>query len=149
MLKIYTNNQQHTTYTKLTDKISQFDNSGILYLNLPFKDGIIDKIKKDYDVPYNDIISINEHTEGYESLRDKFNREHIHKDFEMRYFINGTAVFSININNTVFELTVEPNDLICIPPNVKHWFDAGDNPNFTAIRFFTDKNGWEAIYTEK
>jgi len=147
MLTIYTNNQQHTTYIKLTEKISQFDNVGILYLHLPFYDGIIDKIKLDYDVPYNDVISINEHTKNYKSLRDKFKREHYHKDFEMRYFTNGTATFSISINNTIFELIVEPNDLICIPPNVKHWFDAGDNPNFTAIRFFTDKNGWDAIYT--
>jgi 1,2-dihydroxy-3-keto-5-methylthiopentene dioxygenase len=42
---------------------------------------------------------------------------------------------------------VGPNDLISVPANVKHWFDAGEYPNIKAVRFFTEKDGWEAKYT--
>lgn len=146
MLKIYQNSTVIQTYNETQDKISHLDEIGILYLQVPYESGIIEKIKADYDVPYTDIITVNEETINYEILRDRFNREHFHSDYEMRYFTEGTAKFFIHVDDFVFELTVEPSDLISVPANVKHWFDAGDNPSFTAIRFFNDTAGWVAQY---
>jgi 1,2-dihydroxy-3-keto-5-methylthiopentene dioxygenase len=34
-----------------------------------------------------------------------------------------------------------------VPANTKHWFDAGEAPDFTALRVFTDTSGWVPHYT--
>lgn len=147
MLKIYNNTEDYTAYNDIDDITSHLDTINILYVKVPTTDNIIEQIKYDYDVPYNDTIKIDNSTENYQELRQKFIKEHIHTDYEMRLFTHGEAKFFINVNETIFELTVGPNDLISVPAYTKHWFDAGDNPNFAAVRFFTNSNGWEAIYT--
>ena len=148
MLKIY---QKTNTYTieNIKEIICKMDMISVLYANIPLIDDYIEQIQYLYDVPYYDIVKIDDETIDYPLLRDKFIREHYHTDYEMRLFTVGTAKFSLKIDETIYELTVKPGDLISIPANVNHWFDAGENPNFTAVRFFTDKNGWEAHYVEK
>ena len=145
MLKI-NDNEIITTYKDITRYL---DNIGIFYTQVPTREDIIEYIRDQYDVPYNDTIKIDSSTPNYPELRKKFNREHIHTDYEMRLFTHGSAKFYFKEQDNVYELTVGPNDLISVPANVKHWFEAGDNPNFAAIRFFTEKDGWEAHYTEK
>ena len=122
---------------------------GVFYTQIPTREDIIEYIKDEFDVPYNDNIKVDSSTENYPALREKFIKEHYHTDYEMRLFTHGTAKFFINVDEMIYELTVGPNDLISVPANVKHWFDAGENPNFAAVRFFTDSNGWEAHYTKK
>ena len=129
------------------EKINIMDSIGVIYTQIPTIDDIIEYIKDAYDVPYNDTVVLDSSTPNYTELREKFNREHFHTDYEMRLFTHGSASFFFNIHNTIYELKVGPNDLISVPANVKHWFDAGEHPNVKAVRFFTDKNGWEAIYT--
>ena len=34
-----------------------------------------------------------------------------------------------------------------MPANYKHWFEAGENPDFTVLRVFTDTTGWTPYYT--
>ena len=38
-------------------------------------------------------------------------------------------------------------DLISVPAGTKHWFDMGIDPEFTAIRLFTNSEGWVAEFT--
>ena len=135
-----------TCYTEISRYL---DYIGVLYTQLSSNEDIIEYIKDAYDVPYNDTVVLDSSTPNYTELREKFNREHYHTDYEMRLFTHGSASFFFNIHNTIYELKVGPNDLISVPANVKHWFDAGEHPNVKAVRFFTDKNGWEAHYTEK
>jgi hypothetical protein len=33
------------------------------------------------------------------------------------------------------------------PPPPRHWFDMGPDPEFTAIRFFNNQEGWVAQFT--
>ena len=148
MLKIY---QKTNTYTieNIKEIICKMDMISVLYVQVTTREDIIEYIKDAYDVPYNDTVVLDSSTSNYTELREKFKREHYHTDYEMRLFTVGTAKFSLKIDETIYELTVKPGDLISIPANVNHWFDAGENPNFTAVRFFTDKNGWEAHYVEK
>lgn len=147
MLKIYNKTDNFTTYENCEEIARHLDNINVLYVQVPTSDNIIEQIKYDYDVPYNDTIVLDSSTENYQILRGKFKREHYHTDYEMRLFTHGSASFFFNVHNTIYELEVSPNDLISVPANVKHWFDAGEHPNVKAVRFFTDKNGWEAIYT--
>jgi 1,2-dihydroxy-3-keto-5-methylthiopentene dioxygenase len=146
MLTIY-DKEDFTTYTNYEEIARQLDNINVLYVQVSSIENIIEQIKYDYDVPYNDTIVLDSSTENYQSLREQFNKEHYHTDYEMRLFTNGTAKFFFNVSDTVYELDVGPNDLISVPANVKHWFDAGEYPNIKAVRFFTEKDGWEANYT--
>jgi 1,2-dihydroxy-3-keto-5-methylthiopentene dioxygenase len=41
----------------------------------------------------------------------------------------------------------EAGDLISVPAGIRHWFDMGPSPRFTAIRLFTSPEGWVARYT--
>lgn len=98
-----------------------------------------------------DVISINELTENYEAIRNKFLAEHIHSEDEIRFFVDGQGLFWFNLDSEepIFNLLCEKGDLISVPAGTKHWFDAGENHPFVkAIRIFIDTSGWVPEYTE-
>lgn len=94
-----------------------------------------------------DIISLNENHPQKTELRQKFLAEHTHDDDEIRFFIKGKGLFSLHIDDKVYELICEQNDLINVPAGTRHWFDMGANPNFTCIRIFDTPEGWVAKFT--
>ncbi|MDZ4681592.1 MAG: cupin domain-containing protein [Saprospiraceae bacterium] len=99
-----------------------------------------------------DVININSTTPNYEALRNKFLREHRHTEDEVRFFVAGKGYFWFNLDNgsdPVFNVLCEAGDLISVPANTRHWFDAGQNdPSVKAIRMFIDQSGWTPHYTE-
>ncbi len=96
-----------------------------------------------------DVININEKTENYQALRNKFLAEHIHTEDEVRYFIDGEGLFWFHLENgEVFNVLCQAGDLISVPAGVKHWFDAGEKPFVKVIRIFIDISGWVPHYTE-
>ena len=148
MLNIYTKDLMGS-FKNIEDKVDKLAEIGVSYSRVELDGSYIGEIKFLHNVPFHDIITVTEETENYTELRNKFKREHTHDDFEMRLFTHGTASFFISANDLIYELVVGPNDLISIPAHTKHWFDAGDNPNFSAVRFFTDEDGWIAKYTDE
>jgi 1,2-dihydroxy-3-keto-5-methylthiopentene dioxygenase len=99
-----------------------------------------------------DVININATTPNYEALRQKFLSEHRHTEDEVRFFVDGKGAFWFNLDNgtdPVFNVVCEAGDLISVPANTRHWFDAGkENPFVKAIRIFIDQAGWVPHYTE-
>lgn len=99
-----------------------------------------------------DVININSETPNYEAVRNKFLSEHTHTEDEVRFFVDGKGFFWFNLDNEkdpVFNVMCEAGDLISVPANTKHWFDAGiENPHVKAIRIFIDQSGWVPHYTE-
>ncbi len=99
-----------------------------------------------------DVININSQTPNYEAVRNKFLSEHIHTEDEVRFFVDGKGFFWFNLDNgndPIFNVMCEAGDLISVPANTKHWFDAGkENPQVKAIRVFIDQTGWVPHYTE-
>jgi 1,2-dihydroxy-3-keto-5-methylthiopentene dioxygenase len=83
----------------------------------------------------------------FTETRAKFNAEHTHADDEARYFISGKSLFTINQADQVYEILCEAGDFINVPANYKHWFDFGSEPDFKALRFFKDAQGWVPHYT--
>jgi 1,2-dihydroxy-3-keto-5-methylthiopentene dioxygenase len=81
------------------------------------------------------------------ALRSKFLSEHTHDDDEVRYFVEGGATFFLRGKGQVFSLYCERGDLINVPAGAKHWFDTGERPDFTILRFFITPEGWQAKYT--
>ena len=81
------------------------------------------------------------------ALREKFLAEHIHTEDEVRFFVHGAGNFIMHVNGRVYDAHCAQNDLISVPANTRHWFDAGAAPFFTALRVFTDTSGWVAHFT--
>lgn len=80
-------------------------------------------------------------------LRAKFLDEHSHREDEVRFFVSGSGLFSLHIGSDIYEVLCEQGDLISVPDGVPHWFDMGPAPHFTAIRFFTEPDGWVGHFT--
>ena len=98
-----------------------------------------------------DVISINSTTPNYEAIRAKFLSEHIHTEDEVRFFVDGEGLFWFNMEDgktPIFNVCCQSGDLISVPANTKHWFDAGEsNPFVKAIRVFIDTSGGVPHYT--
>ena len=81
------------------------------------------------------------------SLRRKFLAEHTHSEDEVRFFVEGKGLFCLHIGEEVLQVLCEADDWISVPAGTKHWFDMGSAPQFCAIRFFDNPEGWVARFT--
>jgi 1,2-dihydroxy-3-keto-5-methylthiopentene dioxygenase len=82
-----------------------------------------------------------------QAMRDKFLSEHRHSEDEVRFFVEGEALFSLRDDERVFAVTCSEGDLISVPAGMRHWFDMGPTPYFSVIRMFINPDGWVARYT--
>jgi 1,2-dihydroxy-3-keto-5-methylthiopentene dioxygenase len=87
-----------------------------------------------------------DHPQG-PALRAKFLDEHTHADDEVRFFVEGSGLFYIRGDDAVHALECTAGDLIVLPAGLRHWFDMGPQPHFTAIRLFITPEGWVADFT--
>lgn len=118
------------------------------------QDTVIDAYKKDIDrlrdeAGYQavDVISLSPDHPERQALRNKFLSEHYHSEDEVRFFVKGEGLFSLHVDDKVYEVLCQRGDLIGVPARTTHWFDMGPNPDFTAIRLFTNPEGWVANFT--
>ena len=94
-----------------------------------------------------DVMSVGPDHPDKETLRNQFLREHTHPDEEVRFFVAGKGLFTLHINNLVYDVLCEAGDVLVIPPGARHWFDMGSNPDVITIRLFDNPEGWVAHYT--
>lgn len=94
-----------------------------------------------------DVVSVSPEHPERQALRQKFLAEHTHSENEVRFFVRGGGVFFLHVKGFVYRVICTRGDLISVPANTPHWFDMGQVPDFTAIRLFTDPQGWVAHYT--
>jgi 1,2-dihydroxy-3-keto-5-methylthiopentene dioxygenase len=76
------------------------------------------------------------------AAREKFLDEHTHAEDEVRFFVAGSGCFYLHVAGSVYAVVCEAGDLLSVPENTRHWFDMGERPTFTAIRFFQEEDGW-------
>ena len=94
-----------------------------------------------------DVIKLDSSHPQKDALRQKFLAEHIHTEDEVRFFHEGSGNFIMHVNGKVYDAHCTQGDLISVPANTQHWFDAGTEPRVTALRIFTDTTGWTPHYT--
>ena len=82
-----------------------------------------------------------------EGMRAKFLSEHRHAEDEIRFFLDGTGLFTLREGARVFAVRCEAGDMISVPAGMRHWFDMGKAPRFTAMRFFRTPDGWVGDFT--
>ncbi|MFA7594130.1 MAG: hypothetical protein WCY26_10360 [Thiohalobacteraceae bacterium] len=107
----------------------------------------VDALIEEYGFKSVDVVSIDPTHPDKTALRAKFLDEHIHSDFEVRFFVDGQGLFYIRADGKVYGVLCEQGDLISVPANTPHWFDMGENPHFKCIRLFTTPAGWVAQFT--
>lgn len=81
------------------------------------------------------------------ALRQRFLAEHTHSEDEVRFFVEGRGLFCLHIGDEVLQVRCEADDFLRVPAGTRHWFDMGSTPQFTAIRFFDNPEGWVAQFT--
>lgn len=94
-----------------------------------------------------DVISVSRDHPQKDELRARFLDEHRHAEDEVRFFVAGRGLFTLHIDDMVYAVLCEKNDLISVPAGTRHWFDMGEQPSFVAIRLFNNPDGWTAQFT--
>ncbi len=108
----------------------------------------IDRLMQKYGFQSVDVVAMHPEHPGKEELRKKFLNEHVHSEFEVRFFVDGSGIFYIHRDDKVYVVHCKRGDLISVPAGYKHWFDMGSEPSFKAIRLFTSAEGWVANFTD-
>lgn len=108
-----------------------------------YKDSI-NTLNQTYGFDLVDVAILTPDNPNKAEIRQQFNFEHTHDDFEVRFFVEGSGLFYFHLNKKVYLLRCEKGDLISVPAKINHWFDMGENPDFKLIRFFPTEEGWVA-----
>lgn len=95
----------------------------------------IDKLMTERGYVTVDVIS---HTSDQppKELRAELLNEHHYGEDQVRFFVAGRGLFSLHIDDYVYAVLCEKNDLISVPAGTRHWVDMGERPHFVAIRLF-------------
>lgn len=107
----------------------------------------IDRISAERGFTTVDVVSIAPDHPGREQMRATFLDEHFHKEDEVRFFVAGSGLFTLHVGDRVYEVECVREDLIAVPDGTTHWFDMGPEPEFVAIRFFQQPDGWVGHFT--
>ena len=107
----------------------------------------IDQLKAAGGYQTADVVRMLPDAPNREEMRSKFLDEHIHTEDEVRFFVEGSGAFYLHGPDTVYQMICTQGDLISVPAGLKHWFDMGPAPFFTAVRLFTNPDGWVAQFT--
>lgn len=94
-----------------------------------------------------DVVRIVRGTPDTAPMRAKFLSEHTHGEDEARLFAEGRGAFYLHTGGKVLVVVCERGDYLRVPAGTPHWFDMGADPEFTAVRLFTDPAGWVASFT--
>ncbi len=94
-----------------------------------------------------DVINVTPATPNLDAMLNKFNKEHIHSEDEVRFILKGRGLFHIHLpHGLVVAIQVEAGDMINIPAGTRHWFDVCPERTVRAIRLFKDPSGWSPQY---
>jgi 1,2-dihydroxy-3-keto-5-methylthiopentene dioxygenase len=107
----------------------------------------LDKLMGDMGAGSSDVIKLTPDHPQAASLRQTFLAEHTHDEDEVRFFVHGAGNFIMHVDGKVYDARCEQGDLISVPAGTRHWFDAGEQPFFTALRVFSNTSGWVPHYT--
>lgn len=97
-----------------------------------------------------DLIVLHPEVPNLNGLLAKFDQIHTHADDEVRYIIDGEAIFGfVRPDDSQVELTVQPEEYINVPAGTEHWFYLTPARRVKAVRYFIDTAGWVPEYTGK
>ncbi|WP_277052432.1 1,2-dihydroxy-3-keto-5-methylthiopentene dioxygenase [Zestomonas thermotolerans] len=69
-----------------------------------------------------------------DELRDELLAERQGDRDEVRLVLAGRGQFALHIEDHVYAVLCERNDLLVIPAGTRYWLDLGERPHFVAVR---------------
>nr|AQX77678.1 NocB [Nodularia sp. HBU26] len=97
-----------------------------------------------------DLVVLHQGIPNLDMLMAKFDQIHTHADDEVRYVIDGEAIFGfVRPDGSQAELTVQPEEYINVPAGTEHWFYLTPAKRVKAVRYFITTEGWIPQYTGK
>jgi 1,2-dihydroxy-3-keto-5-methylthiopentene dioxygenase len=94
-----------------------------------------------------DVVGVTPDHPDRAKMRATFLSEHRHAEDEIRFFLRGRGLFTLREGGQVHAVRCEAGDMISVPAGMRHWFDMGEAPSFTAMRFFRTPEGWVGDFT--
>lgn len=124
---------------------------GVHYQALPADDEAyqpaLDRLKESEGYITQDQIELRPDTPGLEEICKKFDAEHYHEEDEVRFVLEGEAIFDIRSRaDRWMRIKVERGDLIVVPAHRYHRFELTETNNIRCVRLFQDQSGWVPHY---
>lgn len=111
---------------------------------------VLDVIKKRHGYIEQDIIELRPNTPNLTEVLKKFDDEHLHEEDEVRFVLEGEAIFDIRSTaDRWMRVKVERGDLIVVPKGRHHRFELTDKKTIRCIRLFKDASGWVPHYRNR
>lgn len=122
---------------------------GVLYERLPDDDfqGALDRLREARGYVTQDVIELRPDTPNLDGLLAKFKDEHLHRDDEVRFVLEGEGIFDIRgADERWIRVQVERGDLIVVPAMLYHRFFLTERRQIRCVRLFKDAAGWVPEY---
>ncbi len=132
---------------------SELQDQGVFYQRLAPEPSVyqpvLDAIKQQHGYVEQDIIELRPETPNLGDVLKKFDDEHLHEEDEVRFLLEGEAIFDIrSTSDRWMRVQVERGDLIVVPKGRHHRFELTDKKTIRCVRLFKDKSGWVPHYRD-
>ncbi len=138
-------------FSKLELSAQEIKEEGIMAQRFPannYQPGL-DIIKSYWGYKYQDIVELSPETPNLQAVCDKFDKEHLHTDDEVRFVVSGEGIFDIRSKDDLWmRILVEAGDFIRIPANRYHLFYLTESKHIRCVRLFKDNPSWVPYYRE-
>jgi len=119
---------------------------GVLYFKIPLsdKENGLSKISAERKYAHRDEVVVGrDKLPNYDEKLKAFFEEHLHKDEEVRYVLEGDGYFDVrDEENCWIRIHVEQGDLIVIPAGIYHRFTLTTTDFIHVIRLFKEEPSW-------
>lgn len=113
-------------------------------------DGYFNQLQQTAGYQSRDLVVLHPGIPDLDELMVKFDQIHTHADDEVRYVIDGEAIFGfVRPDGSQVELTVQKEEYINVPAGTEHWFHLTPARRVKAVRYFITTEGWVPQYTGK
>lgn len=111
-------------------------------------DGYFEQLQQTAGYQTRDLVVLHPQTPNLDTLLAKFDSIHTHAEDEVRYIIDGEAIFGfVRPDGSQVELTLQKEEYINVPAGTEHWFYLTPSRRVKAVRYFTGTEGWTPNYT--
>ncbi|MDO9624580.1 MAG: acireductone dioxygenase [Pseudomonas sp.] len=94
-----------------------------------------------------DVLSVSDEHPDKAELRARCLGEQRQAEDQVRFFVVGSGLLSLHIDDYVYAVLCEKGDLVALPAGTRHWFDMGEHPHFVMIRLFSAADAWAGELT--
>lgn len=134
--------------------IDELERAGVLYerrdVDPAAYQPMLDELKAQRGYAEQDVVALEPDTPNLDAICAKFLDEHLHKDDEVRYVLEGEGIFDIrSADDRWMRVTVEEGDLLVVPAHRYHRFLLTDRRRIRCVRLFEDSSGWVPHYRDE